>query len=348
MRCSSARRATVLRQVLALFVSERPQTTYDLNALDEVLVSLSRPAESSELVELTDSIARSGLHLPKLTQQLALHRSAAIAGPILRTSNSISERTLLAIAKTRGQDHLLAISWRPAISDKLTSVLVLRGNVAVLRNVSRNHGAKLSDRSFSVLLKLAERDEELSEALAGRSDIPAASIRKLLTLVTGGPRERFVATASPETRAVASELVEVRDRVKPEVPNIDYSGAAAAVRTLSRTGKLSDASVNRFAVAGEHEMLVAALALLAEADIKEIVKVVYEEPADAVAVACKAARLRWATAASNLVNRPCQPPISRTELEAARELFDQVSLSEAQRSIRFASADRKLAASRAF
>ena len=54
VRCSSARRATVLRQVLALFVSERPQATYDLNALDEVLVSLSRPAESSELVELTD------------------------------------------------------------------------------------------------------------------------------------------------------------------------------------------------------------------------------------------------------------------------------------------------------
>jgi hypothetical protein len=135
--------------------------------------------------------------------------------------------------------------------------------------------------------------------------------------------------------------------VKPEVPNIDYSEAAAAVRTLSRTGKLTDASVNRFAVAGEHELLVAALALLAEAGIKEIVKVVYEEPADAIAVACKAARLRWATVASILVNRPRQPPISRTELEAARELFDQVSLSEAQRSIRFGSVDRKLA-SRAF
>lgn len=334
VRCSSSRRADVLRQVVVLFVSPQ-QREWDLvAALDEVLVRLSHPAETRELIELSDAIARSGLSFPKLAQQLASSRDAAVAGPILRTSASLSEHLVREVAETRAQEHLLAISWRPMIPAEITAALVMRGNAAVHRNLSRNHGARFSDRSLSVLLKLAERDEQLAEALAGRPDLPPASVRKFLSLVKAPAMARFIAAASPQARSVASEVVERHGTL----PVLDYSEAMTELTALSRSGKLTDAVVNRFAVNGNYAKVVAALALLAESEIKEAADLFFCQGAEALAIACKAARLRWATAAAILRSRPNQFS-SQTELQAAQELFERVSLSEAQRRVRFGCAE---------
>lgn len=341
VRCSSSRRADVLREVLAQFVSQEPRCKCDLAALDEVLVRLSRPADTSQLIELSDAISGSGLALPKLMQQLAHSRTAAVAAPILRTSTSLSEKLLREIAETRGQEYLLAISRRPDISGEVTAALVMRGNAAVHRSLSKNHGARLSERALSVLLKLAEHDEELAGALAGRPDLHPALVRKFLSLVTGAPRARFIAAASAETRSVAAELVGWQARASV-VPGLSYAGAVAELKALSRIGKLTDAAVNRFAVQGEHEKVVAALALLAETEIGKAEELFFGERAEPLAVACKAARLRWATAASILRSRPDPFLSSQDDLQAAQEVFERVSLSEAQHSVRSAGADREV------
>ncbi len=340
VRCSSSRRSDVLRAVLAQFVSQAPPCKCDLAALDEVLVRLSRPADTSELIELSDAISGSGLALPKLMQQLAHSRTAGVAAPVLRTSTSLSEKHLREIAETRGQEYLLAISRRPDISREVTAALVMRGNAAVHRSLSKNHGARLSERALSVLLKLAEHDEELAGALAGRPDLHPALVRKFLSLVSGAPRARFIAAASAETRSVAAELIgQARASV---VRGLSYAEAVAELTTLCRIGKLTDAAVNRFAVQGEHEKVVAALALLSETEIGKAEELFFGERAEPLAIACKAARLRWATAASILRSRPDPFTPSQDELQAAQEVFERVSLSEAQRGVRSADADREV------
>ena len=48
------------------------------------------------------------------------------------------------------------------------------------------------------------------------------------------------------------------------------SDAHAAVAVLSRTGKLNDSTVNRFAIRQEHANVVAALVLLSGASVETI------------------------------------------------------------------------------
>ena len=59
---------------------------------------------------------------------------------------------------------------------------------------------------------------------------------------------------------------------------------------------------------------------------------------DGLIVACKASRLNWSTTNMILRNRPHCRPLTRQELEDGREFFEALSLSSAQRTIRFWSA----------
>ena len=328
VRCSTERRATVLREVTRLFLSQQAERSYNSGSLDEVLVCLIKRAEAAELASLSAAIATSGVMVPHAILQLALHRDAAVAAPVLGKSDELSEGELVKIAETRGQEQLLAISARPALSEPLTTALVMRGGSAVHSTLSRNPGAHFSEAGLAVLLKLAERNEELAEALGLRRDIPAASLRKFLALVAGEPRAKFLKGASPEIRATS---------MAPDVkaPVIDCTAAQQQVNQLAGTGQLTDSMVSRFAVGREHALIVASLALLAEVAIPRLVELYYRPGPDGIAVACRAARLRWTTSAAILANRPDLAKVSKQELEQAKGLFDTLSLSEAQRNIRF-------------
>jgi hypothetical protein len=59
---------------------------------------------------------------------------------------------------------------------------------------------------------------------------------------------------------------------------------------------------------------------------------------DQLVIACKASRLRWATTVSVINNREDSLPIKGDELKSLGDLFESLSLSEAQRTVRFGTA----------
>jgi uncharacterized protein (DUF2336 family) len=267
---------------------------------------------------------------------LAFHEDASVSVPILRHSPWVSEQDIRELAETRDQEHLYAISSRSVLSEIVSTTLVMRGNASVHVSVSRNLGARVSDKAFAILLKIAERDDALAEVLGRRSDIPASLVKKFLALVTGSPRAAFLKTASPENQA----LVEGERSRRGKPPSqTDYTSAEKEVGALCRTGKLTDSAVNRFAVAQEQEKLIAALALLSEAPIRVIERFLWADHADELIMACRAARLRWSTTASIIQHRQGGAAISEERLEAHRVLFERLSLSEAQWTIRFGQSD---------
>ena len=62
------------------------------------------------------------------------------------------------IARARGQDHLLAISKRDTLSERVTDVLVNRGDQVVVRSVAGNDGARFSEGGLTRLLDKARGD----------------------------------------------------------------------------------------------------------------------------------------------------------------------------------------------
>ena len=95
--------------------------------------------------------------------------------------------------------------------------------------------------------------------------------------------------------------------------------------------------MNRFAVHGPRPDLVAALSLLADVAIEIIEPLIREGDCCGLIVACRASRLNWQTTLAVIDCRSGAKPFTQEELEQGKELFDALSLSVAQRTIRFGS-----------
>jgi hypothetical protein len=119
----------------------------------------------------------------------------------------------------------------------------------------------------------------------------------------------------------------------PEPPN--YASAQAKMVELNRKGRLNDSSINRFAINRDYTDVIAALAFLSGSSIEVIEPLIVSSEVEGLVIACKACRLNWATASMIVRNRPGLPQIAADEMEKARQRFESVPLSAAQRVIRF-------------
>jgi hypothetical protein len=326
--------ARILKQMADLFLSNAERLSESqIGALDGVLVPLIERMEANCLVHLGEALSRSDFAPRETIRKLAFHPDASVAAPILRNSNRLSEKVLVEIVKTLSQQHLLAISGRSWLSETLTDALMRVGDVNVSNALARNPGAQFSECGYATLVGRAERDEGLTEKLGLRMDLPAILLRELLAKATDVVRARFLTAPRP-----VPKKTETGSNAAPR-KKIDYTQAQSEVQTLSRTGKLGDSVVNRFAVRGEYVSVVAALSLLSEVKIEAIEPLMEPERMYGLIVVCKASRLSWSTMTMIIRNRPgCAPPTQR-ELDQAREVFDGLLLSVAQWTARFG-ADR--------
>lgn len=313
---SSRRRMQMLQQVTHLFLASASQLgERQIDVFGDVLLRLIVDAEPDMLAPLSMILCGQRSAPQEVVRLLACHEEAAVAAPILRKSETLSEGDLVEIANHHSQQHLLAISERKTLDEALTDALLKRGDIAVYRALASNVGARFSDQGCLKLAAAAERDGEIAHALGRRSSTPlqkCETVRRVVESPGAG-----LNTKAPEP--------------------IDYTEAKSRILALSHAGKLGDRAVNRFAVHGERTNLVAALSLLAEVAIEIIEPLFKESDCYGLVVACRASRLNWQTTVAVINSRSGAKALTQDELEQGKELFEALSLSIAQRTIRFGS-----------
>ena len=340
---SPTRRVEILRQVTNLLVSDAGRLNQvQIDVFDGVLVRLIERAEVRTLAQLGRNL--SGLTLAPMdaVRKLAFHEDASVAAPVLRKSAHVSEGDLIEIADIRGQEHLLAISGRESLSKTLSDLLVMRGDSVVRGTLAQNAGARFSEAAYVILVRDAERNDSLTEKLGLRRDIPLGLLEVLITKASAKVRAHIQQTASPgmqESIKAAIAKVAEQTGALPRKP-VDYTEAKRKVVELNRMGKLNDQSVNRFAVQDEYNHVVAAISVLTDVAIPAVERLIANAQLDGLIVACKAARLNWATTTMIIHNRPGCAPASKQQLERGQEMFNALALSTAQQTIRIWSAEK--------
>ncbi len=335
-RSSAEQRVQLMRGVTELFLAGAASPGRNqLRLFDEILACLINRVEAKELAELSRSLAQADPAPPATLQQLAFHRDPAVATPVLANSKCLSANDLIEIANTAGQPQLLAICKRTALNEALTSALIARGNASVRGALAANRGARISQSSFSILLKIAESDAALAEQLAGRPDFPSTLLRRFIAAAGEASRTRFIKCAHPALQPVIRAAMAVIEASQVVRASVDYSQAKREVEVLNRVGKLGDSSMNRFAVTGDYVMVTAALALLTGIGTETMEPLLGSERLDELVMACKAARLNWSTTRMIIRNRPDCLPLSGDALDQAEAQFAGMHLSEAQWAIRF-------------
>ena len=101
----------------------------------EIIARLEQEIEDVARAQLAKRLARTDNAPIGIIKKLAFDDLIDIAGPVLRQSERLDDRALVANARSKSQLHLLAISQRKAICEEVTDVLVTRGNREVVHSV---------------------------------------------------------------------------------------------------------------------------------------------------------------------------------------------------------------------
>ena len=339
LRCgSSEKRVAMLRQVTDLFLGEADRLNEEqISVFDDVLVQLTARIETRTLAEISERFAPVANAPIDLTRNLARHSEIAIARPILTNSSRLTTDDLIEIAKTRSQDHLLAISERSQIEAAVTDVLLHRGDSAVVHSVAGNSGAKFSENGFAALLRAAETDDKLAEKTGSRLDLPLDLLRQLLVRATEAVRSRLLSCTPPEFQEemrkalkTAAEAVD-QESSKPR----DFQAAKAFVELLREKGELDEATLFEFARARKYEETAVALSLLSSASL-EIVKPLMTSPRDdGLLIPCKVADCKWETVSAILATKLPSGSAPKAGHEKLEIDFNKLSKPNAQRLLRF-------------
>ncbi|HWU25957.1 MAG TPA: DUF2336 domain-containing protein [Rhizomicrobium sp.] len=332
---STEKRAKTLRRIANLFLEGAPTFNAQHVALfDEIIGYLIEDFDIKALAELARRIAPVPNAPHGIVVTLAKNDDISVAGPILKQAR-IDDQDLKYIAETKSQAHLLAMSTRTNISEALADVLVQRGDREVACAIAINPKARLSESALSTLVKRAERDNGLAEKVGLRSDIPSRLFRQLLLHASEVAQKRLLVQAKPEMQAeIHDVLAKVTEEPRIKSSPRDYIAAMATLQALNKERKLTEADVANCAKNGMYDETIAALAIISVVPVEVVDRLVSGERFDPVLILSRAAGFTWRTVREIICSRPGFKP-SRQILDVAQENFDRLTVTTAQRVVRF-------------
>jgi uncharacterized protein (DUF2336 family) len=216
---SSEKRRALLHAISDRFFGAAEHTASEVAAYDDVVMMVLDEVEPLARAELAGRLADLANPPRRTLLQLAEDEQIKVAVPILARSPAIEEADLERIARHQSQEHLAAIAGRPNLSERVTDVLVDRGDDRVVHTVAGNHGARFSPKGFTTLADRASTNEELLNRLAARGDLPAEITARLAPVISAALEARLrEAGADPDGSALvglaeASQFV-LADRLR--------------------------------------------------------------------------------------------------------------------------------------
>ena len=138
-----SKRAELLRQVADLFVLGSGKfSDVQIDLFDEVMSTLLKNIECTARATFGSRLSRLPDAPLRTIRLLAFDDAPEVAAPVLEHSPRLDEVTLAENARTKSQDHLLAIAGRSQLTEPVTDVLVERGNSDVAVRTAGNGGAR--------------------------------------------------------------------------------------------------------------------------------------------------------------------------------------------------------------
>lgn len=333
----SLKRAETLRRVTDLFLATTEQFSDDQIALfDDVLTMLAADIEARSRVELAKRLAAVENAPFKVMQSLARDERSEIAVPVLEQSPRLSEETILHVAQTQGQDHLLAISQRREINEAATDLLISRGNQTVIRSVAGNNGARFSSSGLETLTSKAANDGDLAVRLSSRKDISPQQLRALFSKASQIVLDRLISECPGLEANIRQVVGHTADKHEANVqPGREYDAAIRQVDGLHATDTLTDLVICEFARSKKFEQTVVSLARLCDMPVDAVERCLLAEQTDLALILARAAGSSWTTAKAILDMRNPELQKVMGNVEATKKSFLKLQPMTAQRLVRF-------------
>ena len=238
-------------------------------------------------------------------------------------SERLDDASLIDCAKTKSQEHLLAISLRQTLAEAVTDVLVKRGDPQVVLSTAKNPGAKFSDKGFAILVKRSDGDDRLATCVGARPDIPERLFEQLLETASATVRAKLEAERPAAKQDIHRVVSDVTDRIRTEatVQPPEYAAARVLATSLNRAGQLNAAKLDAFAKANRFEEIVSALSLMSDMPTDFVERAINDADAESLLVLCKAVGISWETTRNILTLNGRKHPRSPSEIDQCLTAF---------------------------
>ncbi|PVB60791.1 DUF2336 domain-containing protein [Labrenzia sp. 011] len=287
---SAEKRHQLVDHVTRLFVlgADRCQAE-EIAIFNSVLESMLPTIEPAQKKEIAEKLAPVNGTSQQLANELG-REEIAIARPMLTSSEALDDGDILTLAKTMGQGHLLAISKRRRLESRVTDVLLERGETPVKQSVAANSGAEFSTWGARLLIKLAERDDTIRDAMMERSDITEDDYDKLIGLMPE-PQQVRIRALREENEALLHDLFRKASKVVTSTKLERKATRICAKVTLKeiRAGQRSlGKAITQLALSNNLFDISFLLAEMAGVEQKYVTNVMLRYDAMGVSILCRA------------------------------------------------------------
>ncbi len=339
------RRVNTLRRVTDLFLRDEQRLSDEqVKVFDDVLNLLVTRVEARARADLGQRLAHIDNAPIDVIQTLALDDDVGVAEPVLVHSTRVTTDTLVEVARTKSQDHLFVMSARQGLPESVTDVIVTRGEDRVIRKLAGNSTARFSEAGYTGMVSKAESDDQLTELLGVRVDLPLKFLRDLLQRATAAVREKLMSIAPPALQdEINRVLAAIADAARPAANDRrDFSLVDAEIKLMQELHELGEQAISRFVQQKKFSHLASALAHLNGVSTDLVAKVIEGPRADMILIPCRGAGLGWTTVEEILSRRPGGHPVNKAIIDAARHDFAKLTIPTAQRTLRFWQLHNKL------
>jgi uncharacterized protein (DUF2336 family) len=291
-----ASRLRALRHTTDLMIAGR-YSDDEIWTFGEVIGRLADEIEVAARTQLAKQVARFDRAPVNIVHKLAFDDSIEVAGPVLRNSERLEPYALVANACTKSQSHLLAISKRKSIDERVTDVLVTRGDQEVVKSVATNSGARISDFGFLHMITRAEGDSILAEQLGLREDIPRHIFQQLIAKASDDVKKRLQRERPAMVDQIQSSVAEVAGALQSKFGPVSrgYFVAKRLVATQHRQGNLNESSITGYAQAHRIEEVTIGLSLLCSLPADVIERALFDKNREMLLIMAKALNFSWTT-----------------------------------------------------
>lgn len=340
------RRMAMLRQITNLFVDNARWLDESVIAtFDEVMLRLARDVDFRVRYAVSERLADIPKAPLKMVRELAFDNNYEVATPVLGRSERLGDDDLIFVVETKSAMHVLAVSRRSSLSERVTDSIIARDEDDPIRALAVNEGARFSDDGFAKLMARSHEDPEIQDALNYRGELSPEQVAKLADSVRDKVRQTLVDELGERMeRAIDSVIADMQTKFVPdrgrEFLAADLDMARQFIKERGKDQPVQEAELVQWIKRNRLEDVMAAMADKVGVDLGRVVNAFYAPRFDAILFIACASDLTWPNFKVLLGKRSGRQP-SVELLEEAYNVYQRLKPDTARRVIHYAVAQAK-------
>ena len=255
----------------------------------ELTLETLRRLASDQLVRVRKILAaeiKSHPCVPKdVILMLAGDIEETVSVPILEYSPLLSDADLLeVVASARAQNALSAIVRRRGVSERVSELIVASLDVTAVAALLSNPNAMIRENTMGRIIDHAEAIKAWQGPLVARSDLSMRALRRIAGFVGVSLLRQLTERHGLDDETVQHFKRCLRQRLErdDETAETKEDKARAAVLAVRERGELDERYVEEAVEAGQRDIVIESLALLAQAPRPIIEKIFSSRSAKAI------------------------------------------------------------------